>query len=1708
MTDDTTQRVLSLVDFLAAFDAQKNPPVHDVATYRLFRLDRDNLPEVPGVRLAPAGSAWLAVDFVELPRRPPIPEHLTPTLGPTTELDAYARPAVYLPDDLTEEGFALAEEAEVWVDALWKPWALAYQDARAAKNLYRDLFEQRERLLADRDSLELVWAFGFLRYQVHPGERVDHPLLTIPVEIENNENTRQLTVLPAGAVEVESLFLTDVEIDDRGGFNAIRRAVADDESAIDLWDQDQTRELLRRLVRAIDHEGGLAGEVDDSPGVALVDESWTLFLRRRRPDYQGFLDNLCELYNSGAVPPDPLRAVVVDSPSTLVEGWEPVGSDTEPLLLPLASNEEQQRILQLAQRRPGVTVQGPPGTGKSHTIANIISHNVAYGRRVLVVAEKEQALRVLADKVPPGIRDLTVSVLGTDEEGRRRLESSIRQIQAKVTAIDRTYTGEQIRRLEQERDSIDRRIAVATDRLLSVRASEVDQVCGTWAAGTELTPARAAEWVAENSQRLGYIPDALEVSTRAPFGPADLAEHVELLRRIGLERAASCISTLPNLPDLPTGSELAARFESLRAATRWVQEAQPYIATWERIDAADPSLLSQLLARVENEHQRLTGTADGWEQRLREQLNDQALMRGWYDFDAECRSEREALLRLGQSIEAYDIVVPDNAHPEVVKSLNDAEARLRAKGKLGLFASESKKALGQCSVDGHVPATAEEVKFCLRKIALDQARRKLRTLWSNRIARIDGPPLQGSVPEDLIGGYLGRLGHTLKEADRLSQIAVDLTDLGVSSPPKLTIPGLAKLQEVLKLLPYRRDQLCARSYLEELTHRLRLGMKQADASPLWSLLVDAIQREDTDAWDQHRSNVEELKSITPHAIRLRELHQALRNVAPVWAEGVATNPEAAGPPTDLASAWQWRQLRTWIDEVAGAGDPAELQHELEELVNDRRRTVAALVSEMAWLRLAGNVGDTERQALNSYLQAVKRYGKTGGKFAARWLTQIRVALNESKDAVPVWIMPTHRALTSFRPDATPRFDVLIIDESSQLGLEALPLLSLAKSTIVVGDDKQISPENVGLNRQSVFDLLEQYLTKIPKYQTLFDPDSSLYDLAFQKFPDVVMLTEHFRSLPQIIQFSNLHAYDNAIVPLRDQLPHPGWPTLGAIKVEDGYREGHVNEPEAHAVVDLVAELYEDPDYDGMTFGIISLLATAQSKRIWDLLYERLGPEVIREREIRCGQSANFQGDERDVMIISTVVATDPLRPKARIGAMTGLPGARRINVAATRARDQMWVVHSVEPDRFPNGDLRAELIRHCRSPGTTNVDLDHLENKCESEFERAVVREILRRGYRMVKVQYPVGRFRIDIVVEGPDARLAVECDGDRWHGEDNWHRDHARQMVLERAGWTFERIRGSSFYLDRTTALEPLWKRLDELDIPTGDEWISQPSTSTVRTVRDAGTSAADNDGTLEETFEGFKPEVPSPGRMTTSLSTDEPAETDREPTADEQLGTPIPPADAVVTKLHAAEPRPLDDEPAIGIKTAPLSQSRHPVDLAPYQEWHSRSLPALASASQEEVIAGLVEIVSAEGPMHALRSYQLYAKAAGGNRVGREMRRIFNRALAKAVRSRQITQLSDSLIGQIHKTIHLPDTPPVVLRKRGPRLLYEIPRSELKLLLETIPPASSEQLKREALIALDMVHMSRDMVHMSRRASEHFEECLAYEWRPSPGPIARPTQ
>ena len=128
-------------------------------------------------------------------------------------------------------------------------------------------------------------------------------------------------------------------------------------------------------------------------------------------------------------------------------------------------------------------------------------------------------------------------------------------------------------------------------------------------------------------------------------------------------------------------------------------------------------------------------------------------------------------------------------------------------------------------------------------------------------------------------------------------------------------------------------------------------------------------------------------------------------------------------------------------------------------------------------------------------------------------------------------------------------------------------------------------------------------------------------------------------------------------------------------------------------------------------------------------------------------------------------------------------------------------------------DLRRQLLAYCHEQANTTAT-NNTEHQTESPFEAAVLKQLLTRGYR-VNTQYAVGYYRIDMVVQGHNARLAIECDGDRYHsGSEKIAEDLARQAILERLGWQFYRIRGSAFFSNPQQALTGLWQRLAELDI------------------------------------------------------------------------------------------------------------------------------------------------------------------------------------------------------------------------------------------------------------------------------------------------------
>ena len=186
------------------------------------------------------------------------------------------------------------------------------------------------------------------------------------------------------------------------------------------------------------------------------------------------------------------------------------------------------------------------------------------------------------------------------------------------------------------------------------------------------------------------------------------------------------------------------------------------------------------------------------------------------------------------------------------------------------------------------------------------------------------------------------------------------------------------------------------------------------------------------------------------------------------------------------------------------------------------------------------------------------------------------------------------------------------------------------------------------------------------------------------------------------------------------------------------------------------------------------------------LRQHLTDAEYKRRQILCGDSAQFQGDERDVMFLSVVDSSPEQPPLAMRQEGPKRIFKKRFNVAASRARNQMWVVHSLNHETdLQIGDYRRRLIEHALDPEAWERELQKRMAKVDPRskvFEGTVLRRLMERGYNVFP-QYKAGAYSIDLVVTGNGRRLAIECDGEEFHGPEKLQEDLDREAVLRRVG-------------------------------------------------------------------------------------------------------------------------------------------------------------------------------------------------------------------------------------------------------------------------------------------------------------------------------------
>ena len=294
---------------------------------------------------------------------------------------------------------------------------------------------------------------------------------------------------------------------------------------------------------------------------------------------------------------------------------------------------------------------------------------------------------------------------------------------------------------------------------------------------------------------------------------------------------------------------------------------------------------------------------------------------------------------------------------------------------------------------------------------------------------------------------------------------------------------------------------------------------------------------------RHRKIEKDLKKLRDPLPRLVDSLETTCD-EPYWEERIQ----------HIDDAWHWAQARYWIEDYIRREDVPALAKRAKQIEDEVNGIIAKLASLHAWSFCFSRLKEDHRRHMEAWQQSMRRLGKGTGKHAHRHRREAQGHLNKCREVVPAWVMPLYRVWDTVSP-APGMFDVIIVDEASQCGFEALPLFYLGKKILIVGDDKQISPDAVGVPQDAVHRIMEEFLYDF-NFKSSFDITSSLFDHGKLRYgTERITLREHFRCMPEIIRFSNDLCYsDTPLIPLRQYGPNR-LPPLDHVFVRGGYREG-------------------------------------------------------------------------------------------------------------------------------------------------------------------------------------------------------------------------------------------------------------------------------------------------------------------------------------------------------------------------------------------------------------------------------------------------------------------------------------------------------------------------------------------------------------------------
>lgn len=1299
-----------------------------------------------------------------------------------------------------EEEFCDMSGSEAWVEV------------NNNNRLYKEFFSLYQENEKNGENFEVVFGHGLIVWKLG-NEKIIYPVLTTRMKIEFNKIKGSFMLIPSTKTTLETFLFEDLEKCNMDDIFKLKDKVS--KNNLDPRNMEETEHIFLELLFNIDAKGVinknkfLKRKINFQEFPVIYNTSVILARKNSMKLWEIEINNIIREIDNGCEIPETIKALVDEKDVDYNEGdmnqWRNISQD---ILFPLPSNSEQKQIIKRISENYGVVVQGPPGTGKSHTIINLICHLLAHGKRVLVTSQTSRALKVLKEKIPDEIKPLCISILGNDINSLSNLNESVRKITDKLSE-DPDAIYDNIKILERKWSNCKKNQEYLYEKLRQVQKLENYTVNYK---GKNYNTLYMAKWVNDNRDKYNWINDRLDINENIPISQEEFELLVYLLKQLDKNEKYYFDSIKNIVSRLPDEKEFCEKVDEYRKLSMEYEKCIKTVDGWH-IPYNDRCDYDKLLKLISECKDKIVYLEKGmWGNMMYNYYNSSITKAALKDLLYKSNNYILMLSRIKNQLRNHKVEIPvDIDTDSFIEKFNVIYNSLNHNGRISkifsIFHSECNHILENCKVDGKPLKTMNQAMTVKLYTQQEQIFKDLKAIWNNTTKDYGGKMISSNLKEsDLI--------YIEKNLEYLNEIVnwntkykrAIIEGLGRISTPehinwykKETYEYLIKCVEAIKNISKYNQ---AKAYIE-------VFKKTIKGSENLKELHNAIEELDTHKIRQILVKLKEVGIVKNKSAKIDELLNRMGKVCPNTAKNIINNwNQVEEKFKDWGQAWVWAQWNTYLNDMYSLNTES-LEKSIEEEKDKEKLIIKDMVSQKTWYNKIRQTTENQKRSLFSWLQAVKRIGRGRGKMVPEYRKIAQNEMEKCKEVIPVWIMPLNRVIESIKLSEN-IFDVIIFDESSQSDIFSLCALMRARRAVIVGDDKQISPETIGVDQSNIYNLIDKYLKDVPQREW-FDLQTSLYDTALRVFPSRLMLKEHFRCIPEIINFSNNLSYSGEIIPLRYPKIHEKlYPPINTVKVEDGVRDAAkpINIKEAECLVDKVVSCCNDSRYSQMTMGIISLLGEAQGHLIESMLREEIGVEEMIKRKLICGDAYSFQGDERDVMFLSMVISNG-----VKFVPLIRENDVRRFNVAASRARNQMWLFHSVELTDLNVECVRYSLLNYCLNYSKYAANNENVDYIFQSRLQKDIYNVIKNKGYNVIP-EVEIGRYKIDFIVEGSRNRVAIICDGDLSKKKYNCKESLEIQLDLERVGWVFYRIRGSEFYYNSERILSKLWKRLSDIGI------------------------------------------------------------------------------------------------------------------------------------------------------------------------------------------------------------------------------------------------------------------------------------------------------